>query len=234
MLMNRLDDYMRFSKVIARYDEFCAKHIINLLNYEDDIEKVNYLNKNQKPVKVQGAIREYKTECVALHNLKTTLQITTEDMILLTRSSKPLPGQTKPNNAYFALTPAIFDRFALLLDIGLEWLEPDNDEIFQRDVNGKFIGIKEDKKGISGLVRNMTRWVMIKPAAIFMNNNEGEPCVHLKCDRGPLHTFKKMEFESFCKVMKGLMNNFYGDSLALYNAGLLSVLYSGVKNASKT
>lgn len=225
-----LDDYMRFSKVFAQYGDFTAKHVINLLNFDGDITRNKYIQNTQKP-KIKEHIKIYNSECAALHTLKKTLQITTEDMILLTSSFIPASGQ-QPKPTFFALTPAIFDRFSILLDIGLDWLEPTNNEVFERDINGKFIKIKEDKKGTSGLVRNQTRWVMIKPAAIYSDVQEAIPCIHLKCDRGPLCTFKKLEYESFCKVIKGLMNNFYGDSLALYNAGLLSVLLSGVGNGS--
>ena len=222
--MNDINKINKFMKTYFKVGDFSAKHVISLANYG--------LDNKQKEVS-RGPVYVYDVSDKRTREIKKALSITTSDSIILannnhntisipSKSSKEGTEKLK-GGGFIYITPQDFDKFLECLEKCVSWLCDDEyASLFTIDASGNTVGVTENNE--VAIARFKQGWIMFKPAVIFDKNGAGYQGIYIKCDRGVLTSLTGSEFKEFYNYSKEIMNNFYQSGLALYNAGLLSMI----------
>ena len=222
--MNDLNKIGKFSKTFYRLGDFTAKHVINITNYSQN---------NNKEVS-RNPIFVYDVFDKRINENKTNICVpTSSDSIVLSNNSKSQNNtkavssnegmSSKMKNGYCIITPKDFDKVIDALDKCVSWLcDEEYEKLFTVDASGNTVGVTENNE--VALARFKQGWIMFKPAVIFDQNGAGYQGIYIKSDRGVLASLTGSEFKEFYNYMKEIINNFYQCSLALYNAGLMSMI----------
>lgn len=222
--MTNIDKVNKFSKTYFKVSDFAAKHVISLANYGFD-------NK-QKEVS-RGPIYVYDVSDKRTREMKKALSISTTDTIILSNnaqnainvpSKSAKEGNEKLKGGGFVfLTPQDFDKVLECLEKCVSWLcDEEYASLFTVDASGNTVGVTENNE--VAIARFKQGWLMFKPAVIFDKNGAGYQGIYIKCDRGVLTSLTGTEFKEFYNYTKEIMTNFYQSGLALYNAGILSMI----------
>jgi len=222
--MQDINKINKFTKTFYKSNDFVAKHVVSLMNYATD-------NKGKEVSR--SPLYCYDVNDKRVHEIKKALSITTSDMIVLSNNnteSYSINGAASKESTkglkgggFVFVTPRDFDKLLDSLNTCVSWLCDDEyAKLFTIDANGNTVGVSDNNE--VAISRFKTGWIMFKPAVIFDQKDTGYQGIYIKCDRGVLASLTGTEFKEFYNYMKELMTNFYSCSLALYNAGLMSMI----------
>lgn len=222
--MKDLSKVGKFSKTFYKLGDFTAKHVINITNYSssrDDTKK----EVSRNPIYVYDVFDKRINESKTCYSLPYS-----SDSIVLANNAKEVQTSVVANkegesqkNGYCFITPRDFDKVMDALDKCVSWLcDEEYEKLFTVDTAGNTVGVTENNE--VALARFRQGWIMFKPAVIFDQNGAGYQGIYVKSDRGVLASLTGSEFKEFYNYMKEIINNFYQCGLALYNAGLMSMI----------
>lgn len=221
--MTDIDKFAKFTKTYYKLGDFSAKHVINITNYTT-------VNGNKESAK--SPIYVYDTFDKRIMQPRKGLSLSvTEDCITLANNAKVQPpvssSNEKVNNktksGFVYIIPRDFDLVLDAMDKCVSWLcDPEWEKLYTVDASGNTVGVAENNE--VAICRFRHGWLLFKPAVIFDKNGAGYQGIFMKTDRGVLASLTGSEFKEFYNYTKELMNNFYQCGLALYNAGILSML----------
>lgn len=222
--MTDIDKISKFSKTYYKLGDFSAKHIINLTNYSP-------IDGGKKEVG-RSPVFVYDTFDKRIMENKKGIAISiTEDCIMLSNNSKsqqPIVSNNenvtnKTKSGFVYIVPRDFDKVLDAMDRCVSWLcDTEWEKLYTVDAAGNTVGVAENNE--VALCRFRHGWLMFKPAVIYDKNGAGYQGIFIKTDRGVLASLTGTEFKEFYNYTKELMTNFYQCGLALYNAGILSMI----------
>ena len=222
--MTNLEKVNKFSKTYFKVDDFTAKHVVSLANYGID---------NKGKDVTRSPVYVYDVSDKRTHEIKKALSINTNDTIVLSNNNQnsiKIPSKSSKEGTenlkgggFIYITPQDFDKVLECLEKCVSWLcDEEYASLFTVDANGNTVGVTENHEVT--VARSKQGWLMFKPGVIFDKNGAGYQGIYIKCDRGVLTSLTGSEFKEFYNYTKEIMTNFYQSGLALYNAGVLSMI----------